>query len=96
MFYFQAQYGMDGSSGYQQQSEAALEKEVARGNISITDYHQQKGRIRQIAATGMDDGISRTQGRIYQSKQPAAIFFIFVVFMIACLIWVCLASNGLL
>ena len=85
MFYLQAQYGMDGSSGYQQQSEAALEKEVARGNISITDYHQQKGRIRQIAATGMDDGISRTQGMIYHSKQTAAISF-FLVFMIACLL----------
>ena len=55
---------MDGSSGYQQQSETALEKDVARGKISVTDYHQQKGRIRQITATGMDDGISRTQGMI--------------------------------
>ena len=60
---YQAQYGMDESSGgYQKQSESALEKAVARGQMSISDYHQQRGRIKQIVATGIDSGQSRTEG----------------------------------
>ncbi len=59
---------MDGSSGYQEQSETALERAVARGEISVADYHQQRGRIVQVMATGMDDGRSRTRGEPWSRK----------------------------
>ncbi|XP_061482282.1 zinc finger-containing ubiquitin peptidase 1 isoform X3 [Rhineura floridana] len=58
----QRQYGLDGSGGYKQQSLKNLEKEVAFGKMSPSDYHKRTAEMMESLAFGIDDGKTKTSG----------------------------------
>ncbi|CAI5769997.1 zinc finger-containing ubiquitin peptidase 1 isoform X1 [Podarcis lilfordi] len=58
----QRQYGLDGSGGYKQQSLKNMEKEVAFGRMTPSDYHRRKADMMESLAFGIDDGKTKTLG----------------------------------
>ncbi|XP_053237724.1 zinc finger-containing ubiquitin peptidase 1 [Podarcis raffonei] len=58
----QRQYGLDGSGGYKQQSLKNMEKEVAFGRMTPSDYHRRKADMMESLAFGIDDGKTKTSG----------------------------------
>uniref|UniRef100_A0A8D0C1D2 Zinc finger containing ubiquitin peptidase 1 n=1 Tax=Salvator merianae TaxID=96440 RepID=A0A8D0C1D2_SALMN len=56
----QRQYGLDGSGGYKKQSLKNMEKEVALGRMTPSEYHKRKADMMESLAFGIDDGKTRT------------------------------------
>ncbi|KAM7382363.1 hypothetical protein PAMP_002094 [Pampus punctatissimus] len=60
----QRQFGLDGSGGYRRQMERIMEKDVARGLMSPTEFHCKRAEMMESLASGVDDGRTRTQGLV--------------------------------
>ncbi|XP_060067494.1 zinc finger-containing ubiquitin peptidase 1-like [Ylistrum balloti] len=60
----QAMYGMASGTNYKKQYEKNLEKAVAKGDLSVTEFHLRKANLRGRDLNGVDDGHSCTKGII--------------------------------
>ncbi|XP_028281798.1 zinc finger-containing ubiquitin peptidase 1 isoform X2 [Parambassis ranga] len=58
----QEQFGLSGRGGYRRQMERTMERAVARGLMSPTDFHCKRAEMMETLASGVDDGTTRTQG----------------------------------
>ncbi|XP_045901587.1 zinc finger-containing ubiquitin peptidase 1 isoform X1 [Micropterus dolomieu] len=58
----QRHFGLDGRGGYCRQVERTMEREVARGLMSPTEFHCKRAEMMESLALGVDDGRTRTQG----------------------------------
>ena len=61
-FLLQAMYGMVDGSSYKKQYEKNLERAVAKGDMSVPEFHEQKTKLRCHDLSGVDDGHSCTRG----------------------------------
>ncbi|XP_046374350.1 zinc finger-containing ubiquitin peptidase 1-like [Haliotis rufescens] len=65
----QAMYGMDEKASYKQQYEKSLERAVWKGDLTISEFYQQKTRLQASDMNGVDDGHSCTRGIIPHLQQ---------------------------
>lgn len=77
----QAMYGMASGTNYKKQYEKNLEKAVAKGDLSVTEFHLRKANLRGRDLNGVDDGHSCTRGIIghleeyYKSSATSVVNF---------------------
>ena len=55
-------YGMDEKASYKQQYEKSLERAVWKGDLTISEFFQQKTKLQTNDLSGVDDGHSATKG----------------------------------
>uniref|UniRef100_UPI00358E1950 zinc finger-containing ubiquitin peptidase 1 isoform X2 n=1 Tax=Myxine glutinosa TaxID=7769 RepID=UPI00358E1950 len=58
----QRQYGLDGSGSFVHQEVTQMEREVARGVMTPSEFHNRRSQLLESLAEGIDDGASRTDG----------------------------------
>lgn len=58
----QEQFGLDNAGGYRKQMEKNMERAVARGHMTPTEFHKKRAEMIESLATGFDDGRTRTTG----------------------------------
>ena len=56
---------MTGGTNYKKQYENNLEKAVAKGNLTVSEFHNRKANLRGHDLNGVDDGHSRTKGTCF-------------------------------
>ncbi|XP_005098648.1 zinc finger-containing ubiquitin peptidase 1 isoform X2 [Aplysia californica] len=60
---------VQGKCAFDKQYEQNLERAVARGEVSVGEYHEQRGRAARRGADHVDDGQTRVQGVIQRLHQ---------------------------
>lgn len=65
---------MTGGTNYKKQYEKNIEKAVNRGDITITEYHQQVANLKGRDLHGIDDGHSCTRGNKIPKIHPSVYF----------------------
>ncbi|KAI3360685.1 hypothetical protein L3Q82_002555 [Scortum barcoo] len=58
----QRQFGLDDRGGYCRQMERTMERAVARGLMTPSEFHYKRAEMMESLASGFDDGRTRTQG----------------------------------
>ena len=59
-------YGMNSKSNYKKQAERNLERAVAQGQMTVSDYYTKKAEVQTSNVGGVDDGHSCTKGNLLQ------------------------------
>jgi len=64
LIFFQTMFGMvDGNTPYKKKFEKNLERAVASGDVSVSEYHERKNGFKYAESRGVDDGNSCTKGK---------------------------------